>query len=127
MKTDEFLNKTVHVYILIGFTLLFFSFVLVATPIWPYVWYRINPNQTKNDIENITKEVSNKQITSKQQTLLDIPSIDNSLPEGKFVIIPKISVESPISTSTDYEGGLKQGTWIVPNYGTPENLSLIHI
>lgn len=124
MKKDEFLNKTVHVYILIGFTLLFFSFVLVATPIWPYVWYRINPNQTENDIENITKEVSNKQITSKQQALLDIPSIDNSLPEGKFVIIPKISVESPISTSTDYEGGLKQGTWIVPNYGTPENSDL---
>lgn len=124
MNKNKFLNKTANIYILIGFTLLLFSFVLVATPIWPYVWYRINPNQTKNDVDNIAKEVSDKQIPSKQQTLIGIPSVDDSLPEGKFVIIPKISVESPISTSTDYEEGLKQGTWIVPNYGTPEENEL---
>ena len=124
MDKNKFLDKTIHIYIFIGFTLLFVSFILVATPIWPYVWYRVNPNQTKNDVENIVKEVSDKQIPSKQQTLLEIPPIDNSLPEGKFVVIPKISVESPISTSADYEEGLEQGTWIVPNYGTPENNEL---
>ena len=51
MDKNKFLDKTIHIYIFIGFTLLFVSFILVATPIWPYVWYRVNPNQTKNDVE----------------------------------------------------------------------------
>ena len=121
---NKFLSRTAQIYVWIGFTLLFFSFILTATPIWPYIWYRLNPNQTKSDVDNIVRKISNQQIPTKQQSLLSIPPIDNTLPEGKYVVIPKISVESPISTSADYDEGLKQGVWIVSNYGTPEKNEL---
>lgn len=123
MGKETLLKKINKAYVVIGFTFLFIALIFVSIPIWPYIWYRINPNESEKDIAKIVKEVTPKKVENKERES-DIPPLDTSLPEGKFVIIPKIKVESPISTSKDYNEGLKQGSWIVSNYGTPEKTEL---
>lgn len=125
MGKKEVLEKINKVYVIFGFLLLTISLTLVIIPVWPYIWYRINPDETEKDTEKIVKAISEEAIQQKKDIQSsNIPELDTSLPEGKFVIIPKISVESPISTSKDYREGLKQGTWIVSDYGTPESPEL---
>jgi len=124
MDKKKFLEKTTKAYSILGFALLTIAIVAIAIPVWPYLWYRINPNETNRDIEKIVKEITPENIEAKEKGISNIPTLDPSLPEGKFVIIPKINVESPISTSKDYNEGLKQGTWIVADYGNPEQPNL---
>ncbi len=123
MKKKTFLEKINKIYVATGFLLLLIALVFILIPIWPYVWYRINPSETEKDVEKIVKEITPIEVEAKEETS-SIPPIDSSLPEGKFVIIPKIGVESPISISKDYNEGLKQGSWIVSDYGTPEKSDL---
>jgi len=118
-------NKKINnLYVGLGFFFLFISLATIAVPIWPYVWYRINPKETDRDMEKIVREISPNKVEKKENTFSKNSSLDTSLPEGSFVIIPKIAVESPISTSKNYKEGLDKGSWIVSDYGTPEKTEL---
>jgi len=125
---DKNLKGIDRIYVIVGFSFLTIALIAIMVPIWPYIWYRINPKESDKDIEKIVKEIipPQKEIKEekKDEERSNIPPLDGSLPEGLFVIIPKIGVESPISTSKDYNDGLKNGTWIVSNYGTPEKTEL---
>lgn len=120
----SFFERMNSIYIVIGFFFLLFALVAIMIPVWPYVWYRINPNETDRDVEKIVKEITPHKVEARENVISNIPPIDPALPEGLFVIIPKIGVESPISTSRDYNDGLEKGSWIVSNYGTPEKTEL---
>jgi LPXTG-site transpeptidase (sortase) family protein len=121
----NFSDKMKKVYTFIGFFLLSIALIAIFIPIWPYVWYRINPTETIKETEKIAKEIiplkEVKKVEPKAPTPVpNIPPLDPSLPEGLFTMIPKIGVESPISTGKDFDEGLKHGTWLVKEYGTPE-------
>lgn len=124
MNKKKFLEKITKIYTFLGFILLFIAVITITIPMWPYLWYRINPKETEKDIEKIIKEVTPEKIEAKKEEISNIPEFDPSLPVGKYVIIPKINVESPISTNKDYNEGLKKGSWIVSNYGNPEQPNL---
>lgn len=117
-------QKINNLYVALGFFFLFLALVAIFVPIWPYVWYRLNPTETDRDIEKIVREITPEIIEKKEETISRIPPLDPSLPEEAFVIIPKISVESPISTSKSYKEGLDKGSWIVSDYGNPEKTEL---
>ena len=74
------------------------------------------------DIEKIVKEVAEEENIQQatQQKESTVPEFNPNLPEGYFVLIPSIKVNSPISDSKDYKKALLKGTWIVNDYGTPE-------
>ena len=128
MKKKNLFQKINSIYVGIGFFFLTIALIVLFIPIWPYIWYRINPQETDKDVEKIVKEIipQETEIEEKEdeEVISNIPPFDPSLPEGLFVIIPKIGVESPISTSKDYNDGLEKGSWIVSNYGTPEKTEL---
>lgn len=48
-----------------------------------------------------------------------LPAYDESLPEGNWLIIPRIGVHTPILESAEPEESLKQGVWRVPDFGVP--------
>ena len=117
MKKKNLFQKINSIYVGMGFFFLTIALIAIMIPIWPYIWYRINPQETDKEVEKIVKEIT-------EEAISNLPPFDPSLPEGLFVIIPKIGVESPISTSKDYNDGLEKGSWIVSNYGTPEKTEL---
>ncbi|HHX99106.1 TPA: sortase [Candidatus Dojkabacteria bacterium] len=128
MKKQTVFQKFNNIYIAIGFFFLTTALIAIIIPIWPYLWYRIHPEETNKETEKIIKEVVPPKVEIEEKKTesvrLDIPPLNTSLPEGKFVKIPKIEVNSPISTSKNSDEGLKNGTWIVKEYGTPEQPDL---
>lgn len=132
MEKKKFFDKLTTVYTVLGFLLLTTSLILILIPTFPYIWYRINPQATQQEIVMLTEEITEKETTQveeifKQENTKEIdprPPLDSNLPEGYFVSIPSINVLSPISDNPDYKEALKSGTWIVPEFGTPENREL---
>lgn len=119
MKKENVLKKVINVYTIVGFVFIGIALLLVLTPIAPYIMYRLDPSETTNEVNKIAETIS---ITTTQvSTIVTTPSIDTSLPTNPYISIPSIGVYSPISTIMDYTAALKQGAWMVPNYGTPTN------
>ena len=123
MKREKTLKKVISIYTVLGFSLIFISFVLILIPISPYIWYRLNPKATTEEITQLVVPVTQEVIeeVEEEDTL---PPLDTSLPEGYRVLISRIGVNSTVTASKNYEDALKKGSWIVPGYGTPEQDSL---
>ena len=113
------LKSILNIYTVLGFSFLLLTLVLVAIPVSPYIWYRINPAETDREIEKIIVDVVEEDI-EKETEKSNIPTLNEDLPEGYHVVINSINVNSPVSDSKDYTKALKSGSWVVPEYGTPE-------
>jgi sortase (surface protein transpeptidase) len=127
MRNKEKLKKLLNMYTLLGFGFILITLVLIAIPISPYIWYRINPNAVTKDEERIVKEIVPEEEVIEEKEVEDEilpPPFNPDLPQGYFVLIPKFGINSPITVSKDYKQALHKGTWIVSDYGTPEDNSL---
>lgn len=123
MKKKEKINKLLNVYQTIGFSLILITLIFVAIPVSPYIWYRINPNAVNNDEDKIVKVVTQEEIPAEGETPPEekkVPPFNPNLPQGYFVLIPSIGVNSPITATKEYKKALLKGTWIVSDFGTPE-------
>ncbi len=122
MKRYNAIKWIVNIYSILGFTFLLIAFLLVLTPVIPYIAYRLNPEETENEVVKISQSVVDDNVEIQTPVIVDIiPSIDSTLPTTPYISIEKIGVYSPISTIANYKEALKQGAWLVPEYGTPAN------
>lgn len=125
MRKDEFFKKVINIYTLVGFFFIILSLILIFIPIFPYIWYRINPDATQQEIELLKEDVIEEiNILEPKEDILntekEIPGIDPNLPQGYYINIESINVLSPISSDPNYDEALRKGSWMVPEYGTPE-------
>lgn len=123
MKKEMRMKKLLNIYTVMGFTFLLITIILIAIPTAPYIWYRLNPGATDQEQEIIVEEVVNEEIKEEEKNS-DIPPLNPNLPQGYFVLIPSVGIDSPISATKDYKVALRKGTWIVNDFGTPEQDSL---
>jgi sortase (surface protein transpeptidase) len=121
MNKSNIIKKIVNVYTLAGFFCLFVALAFVMTPVVPYIAYRLNPEETTNEINIISQTIAGESDNSSSTTSKYLPPLDLTLPKEPYISITKIKVYSPISIDSDYTKALKSGTWLVPDYGTPEN------
>jgi sortase (surface protein transpeptidase) len=124
MDRKKALKKVIDIYTIFGFFLILVSLVFILIPTSPYIWYRLNSNATEEEITKITDPILDVQKITEKETDIVIPNPKPTLPKGYYILIPKIGVNSPISSNNKYEVALKSGSWIVPDYGTPEHNSL---
>lgn len=126
MEKKKILKVLTKSYLILGVLFLFITAILIAFPVIPYLWYRVNPQATEEDVEKIAKEVLDiEELTNENENGdLPVPPFREDLPEGFWVVIPTINVNSPISTNKDYRKALVNGTWIVPDFGNPEQDTL---
>ncbi|MDD4382076.1 MAG: sortase [Candidatus Dojkabacteria bacterium] len=124
MDRKKALKRVINIYTLFGFFLILVSIVFVLIPTSPYIWYRLNSQATDDEITKITDPILDVQNITVKEIDINIPDPQPTLPEGYHILIPVIGVNSPISSNTKYEEALKNGSWIVPDYGTPEDNSL---
>jgi len=122
-QKKKVLGKILNIYTFLGMLFILISILLILFPTTPYILYRLKPSKTKDEIEKITadlgeytEELNNPQIEKE----IKKDPVDVSLPKQNFLIIDKISVYSPINEGSNYTEILKLGTWIVPQFGTPE-------
>lgn len=123
-KKKKIFGKILSVYTVIGMLFILFSIVLILIPTAPYIIYRLNPSETDNEVEKITMDLGSydeEDLTGDSNNTTEEIPIDESLPEENYVVIPSIGVYSPITEGSNYTNALENGTWIVPDFGTPED------
>lgn len=124
MEDKKFVNKLSKFYSIAGITLLAISLIFILIPVFPYIWYIINPEATENEITTLAVEIvppKEDQDLVIEEPKDSLPPIDTDLPNEPYVIIDKIDVYSPIKSGDDYINALRRGTWIVPDFGNPIN------
>jgi len=121
MKKADFIKKFSGYYATAGVLVLLIAIVLILIPTAPYVVYKLHPSETENEVTKIITPLIEVGTIDIQENISLFPAQDTSLPATPFVTMDKIGVFSPISTDTDYITALKNGAWLVPEYGTPMN------
>lgn len=72
----------------------------------------------KIDGENETAETKVKPALKS----INLPPKNETLPEGDWLIIPRIGVRTEIQATADPEEALQKGVWLAPAFGRPEQL-----
>lgn len=89
-----------------------------------------NSNLLQNGSLTNQERVSNESAANQNQDqlvdVLDryIPDKDETLPEGDWIIIPRIGVRTQFEDSEDPEAAMSTGVWKAPDYGLPGQLTM---
>ncbi|MFH2085202.1 MAG: sortase [bacterium] len=116
-------------WIFAGMAFAFWGIValLSSYPAGLYLYYSINPATTKALAQALSQtgqrisESANQQVSLGTEAQVTIKR-DPSLPDGHFLKIPQIGVQTTIleAPQTDYEQVLRKGVWRVPDFGMPD-------
>ncbi len=121
-KKKKIFGKILNIYTFWGMLFLFIALTLILIPTFPYIIYRLQPSKTDTDVEKIAADLGEyNQDDDTDRSIPEEISIDISFPKENYLVIDGISVYSPITEGEDYQEALKEGTWIVPDFGTPDN------
>jgi len=99
-------------------------------PLAQYAYYRLKPRTSATLAKALQETATAKEIddgvANPAQTPPDdmgLPERDVSLPDGHYLSIPAIGVDTTLweAPLAEYESALKRGVWRVPDFATPEN------
>jgi len=76
-------------------------------------------NQNEDGQDSGDKNQTNYKVAKKY-----IPPVDENLPEGDWLVIPRIGVRSELQTTENYQDALDTGLWMAPDFGTPGDDSM---
>ncbi len=104
--------------------------VLTSYPVGLYLYYSVLPRTTellgkalqKTSVEMTAEAKANPTPAVPETEIIPQISKDPTLPEGHYVTIPKIWVNTSIleAPSADYESALRKGVWRVGEFSTPD-------
>ncbi len=102
------------------------SLITLTILLAPSVYYTLFPSDPvpiKSDSSGSAMGGSYASGSSRVISRVVEPAYDENLPDGTWLIIPKIGVKTEILESADSEEALSKGVWRVPDFGTPSDLS----
>lgn len=97
-------------------------------PVGLYLYYTVRPATSEllgkalsETSQKITKESKNQNTKVEPEVIAEV-SRDVSLPEGHYLSIPQIGVDTVIweGERDNYDKALKKGVWRVSDFGTPD-------
>lgn len=99
----------------------------------PNIFYRLFPKTAEEpmaqaeelrgnfDLNVLGEEVTKRKIIPSQRSYK--PAYNENLPEGDWLVIPRIGVRSVMQNMEDSEAALSTGIWWVPDFGGPGDRS----
>lgn len=101
--------------------------ILIAMVVFaPQVFYSLTPaNQAQSALASEQqKNLQNSQQNTQQppKSSRYIPQKDTTLPEGDWLVIPRIGVRTELLKTDNPDEALMEGVWKVPGYGLPGQL-----
>lgn len=107
--------------LMVGLSILFLviSFALVA----PDLYYRFFPADTKpleTQNQPLLAAAQEKKSEPGNETVA-LPEHNSYLPEGEWLVIPRIGVRTELQVTADPDEALQKGVWMSPEYGQPES------
>ncbi len=107
--------------------IMFAACVLMGTIVLPEMFYRAFPENVSDvatvpptQLAELTQPVEPEVVVAHDPE----PAFDASLPEGTWIIIPSIGVNTQLQDTIDPNEALDQGAWLVPDFGRPNDSSL---
>lgn len=127
MERKKILTFLSRSYLVFGLLLIFISFAILSISFYPSIWYSLNKEATNSDESTITNLIPEIEVPDEEVTvpaLPPLPPFDESLPKANMIKISSIGVDSKIIEDDNAKKGLLKGTWIVPDFGTPDENEL---
>ncbi|HCR81700.1 MAG: hypothetical protein UY47_C0003G0048 [Parcubacteria group bacterium GW2011_GWB1_49_7] len=107
-------------------TVIILTTVVSLAWLGPRVFYAVFPSdnqvQTEELSGNFQLQIDREKLEKEQRqriSELSKPPYNENLPEGDWLIIPRIGVRSVLQPTENYEDALKTGLWLAPNFGKP--------
>ncbi len=98
------------------------SLLVMMAVVIPDVYYRLQPESVIQVADQIS--APNTVVTVPEPTPApSLPPVDPSLPLGHILRISTIGVEANVTISLDSDEALKNGAWMVPDFGRPDDFS----
>lgn len=98
---------------------------LMVSSFWaiPAVYYHFFPAESVAIVPTETSTPLGGNFTegaqSENELASYLPPRDETLPEGQWIVIPRIGVRTELQADAQPEEALATGVWMVPGYGTP--------
>ena len=119
----SFLIRFINSFLL---TISIVSFMFVGLLMLPDFYYQIFPADVQPliTLESGTPlggefDEGAGELTEAVEKKISLPDKNESLPEGNWLIIPRIGVRTQLRSTQDPAESLKQGVWMSPSYGKP--------
>jgi len=119
MKKKKILKVLSKSYMILGISLIFFSFAVLSISFYPNIWYALNKEASDTDTSSIAAVAEKIETEVEEKKERPLPPFDETLPKENMIKITSIGVDSNLIQNDDPYKGLLKGTWIVPNYGIP--------
>lgn len=111
------------------------SFILMAGMVVPELYYRafpenvaevatMSPTQLAELHSPMAQVVQEEPVAEVVPVANPLPAFDPTLPEGTWILIPSIGVETQLQATLDSNEALNQGAWLVPDFGRPDDSSI---
>lgn len=110
------------------------TLLLSGYPLVQYAYYRLRPSTSaalskvlRDTIPEQPVEASEPPPLVQPEVPDNLPQKDVSLPDGHYLSIPKIGVDTVIweAPTAEYESALKRGVWRVPEFPTPDEAQTV--
>ena len=125
MGKKNILKVLSKIYLIGGIVLVFLAFAALSVSFYPNIWYSLKDDASAQDTTSIAQVVEDKQEPEVEEKIeRSLPPLDETLPKENIIKISTIGVDAEIIQHEDPYKGLLKGTWIVPEFGTPENNEL---
>jgi sortase (surface protein transpeptidase) len=95
------------------------SFSIAALIFAPHLYYLIIPTEVTPVLAQEEGTPLGGSFTQGAQRSTYMPPVDANLPEGKWIIIPRIGVRTQMHETADSAEALNKGVWLVPDFGQP--------
>lgn len=119
MEKKKILKVLTKSYMILGISLIFFSFAVLSISFYPNIWYALNKEASDTDTSSIAAVAEKIETEVEEKKERPLPPFDETLPKENMIKITSIGVDSNLIQNDDPYKGLLKGTWIVPNYGIP--------
>lgn len=104
------------------------ALVVMASVVVPEVYYKVFPENIDEIAQKPNQIMELNPIepaeTPEMALAMPEPAFDPTLPEGSWLIIPSIGVNTQLRDTMDPNEALDQGAWLVPDFGRPNDSSL---
>ena len=123
LKSENKPTETILLKLVKGILLLtcVFSMIVTLVLIIPDYYYRFFPADV-TPIEALAEGVIEPEINIKPEINLEksfLPPKNENLPDGNWLVIPRIGVRTKLQVTQDPTEALQKGVWMAPDYGQP--------
>lgn len=93
--------------------------IIIGSLVLPELTSRLSTDTQQDVLSDAQQHIASDVVVSKPADTTIEPPTDPTLPEGTWISIPKIGVNTQALALDNSEAALEKGVWLVPEFGRP--------